>query len=531
MTDALTSLEHQLQVCQRELQAIYEIDRLRDTILSPEGFLNGCAAIIRSLLDPDLLQLITLDIEDCPAQHITMQRWHPDESAPLMIAISDALNRGESTTLTIEAGEVMINALKTGEERLGVLVAGRESALWTADDRIVIRALCSQIDSAIRTLRLLHQLECRKRELEIIYRLDRLIDSTPDFEVALGEALMLLSESINATWSFIMLYAPDERELDLRAVSDEKLSSSNSPVARTLRALARETIEAGKLIRREQIDQHIGAFIGVPLILQNQIIGVFGGANPPGGKGFGIDEVKMLRAIASQMDTALFEDRQQQHIRNTFARYVSPAVVDLMLRTSDKEFLDVHRQKLTMLFSDMRGFTSISEQLKPAVVAQMLNEHLAEMTRIIRDAGGTVDKFVGDEVVAFFGAPLYRDDHALLAVRTALTMQKRHQVIMQQWEQRGLPAVPIGVGIGSGEVIVGNIGSAQMSNYTAIGPEVNLAARLCGAARPDQILINQATYDAVKQQIEAEPVTPLELRHIALPVQAYSVVKEKHDNH
>ncbi len=519
--EALTAGD--LEVCRRELKAIYAIDQLRDTVRSPEAFLNGCAATIRSLLDPDLLQIITLDMDDCPAQHITMQRWETASAAELLQAISAALSAGQSSTLQVESGEIVINALKVNGERLGVLVVGRRAAAWSRTDRVVINALCSQIDSAIEALRVLHQLHNRNRELETIYRLDRLIDSTPDFNVALSEALILMAETINASWSFIMLYAPDERELELRAVSDHTLTEQSSEFLQTLRGLARETISAEKLVRRESIGEQIGAYIGVPLILQNQIIGVFGGINPPGQRGFGSDQVKMLRAITSQMDTALFEDRRQRHIRETFARYVSPAVVDLMLSTANQDFLQVHRQALTMLFSDMRGFTTISEQLEPDVVAAMLNEHLAVMTSIIRDAGGTVDKFVGDEVVAFFGAPLQRSDHALLAVRTALRMQQAQQEIMQAWQARGLPPVPIGIGVGTGEVIVGNIGSAQMMNYTAIGPDVNLAARLCGAAEPNQILINHATYTAVRDHVTAVPVEPLTLRHIALPVQAYSV--------
>lgn len=512
-----------LEMCQRELKAIYLIDALRDTVDSADAFLHGCAATIDSLLQPDLLQIITLDLEDCPAQHIVIERWRPAQGALLMALVSAALTEGQSDILSVDEGEIIVQALQIQQDRLGVVVLGRQSGPWSVPDHRLITAMCSQIDSAMASLRLLSQLQSRNKELETIYRLDRLIDSTPDFDSALAAALTLLSETIGAMWSFIMLYTPDELELELRAASHSDIAQPDSPVADALRTLARETISGGKLVRREQINQIVGAYIGVPIILKNQIIGVFGGANPPGQRGFGFHEVKMLNAIASQMDTALFEDRTQRHIRETFARYVSPTVVDLMLRTAGQDYLEVHRQALTMLFSDMRGFTSVSEQLSADVVASMLNEHLAAMTTIIRDAGGTVDKFVGDEVVAFFGAPLPRPDHALLAVRTAQAMQARHGELMQEWLDRGLPAVAIGIGIGTGEVIVGNIGSAQMMNYTAIGPDVNLAARLCSAAAANQILINAATYAAVKAEIHAVPVEPLVLRHIAQPVQAYSV--------
>ncbi len=517
------TIKHELSLCHRELRAIYDLDALRDTTDSSETFLNGCAAIIRGVLQPDLLQLITLDLEDCPAQNITIERWRPTNAAGLMLALTNALASGETTNLQEGDAEVIVRSLSVRGERLGVLVLGSADHHWSIDDRRLIDAMCSQIDSAMASLRLFQQVQSRNRELETIYRLDRLIDATPDFEQGLGAALGLLSETIGATWSFIMLYTAEEHELEFRAASHDDLADPSLQVSQVLRDLARQTVDQGKMVRREQIDQTIGSYIGVPLILKNQIIGVFGGANPPGMRGFSIHEVKMLNAIASQMDTALFEDRQQRHIRETFARYVSPDVVDLMLRTPGNDYMNVHRQQLSMLFSDMRGFTTVSEQLPADVVARMLNEHLSAMTTIIRNAGGTVDKFVGDEIVAFFGAPLPYEQHPLLAVQTGLLMQARHTELMNEWQNQGLPGVAIGIGIATGEVVVGNIGSAQMMNYTAIGPDMNLAARLCSAALANQILVSQATYDAVRDQVHAVPVEPLSLRHISQLVQAYSI--------
>ncbi|MBP8251441.1 MAG: GAF domain-containing protein, partial [Herpetosiphon sp.] len=352
MTNSLDLATHELALCQRELKAIYALDRLRDQHNTTEPFLQGCVQIIRTTLDADLIQMITLDLEDCPAQHITIERWRPQDGNKLMLMMSEALSEGKTNLIEDAAGSILVRALTVRGERLGVLILGRKGTTISADDQRLIDAMCSQIDSAMANLRTLHQLEARNRELNTIYKLDRLIDSTPDFDSALTQALMLMSETINATWSFIMLYTADERELELRAASHKDLSDENAPVASAIRELARDTINAGKLVRREQINNVIGSYLGVPLILKDQVIGVFGGANPPGMRGFSITEVKMLNAIASQMDTALFEDREQRHIKQTFARYVSPTVVDMMLRMPNQDFLNVHRQPLTVLFSD-----------------------------------------------------------------------------------------------------------------------------------------------------------------------------------
>jgi hypothetical protein len=196
----LSTNEH-LELCQRELAAIYALDTLRDSADTPEAFLPGCAQIIRSTLQPDLLQIVTLDLEDCPAQHITIERWRPASGARLLGLVSAALNEGQDGALSAEDGAVLVRALKVKAERLGVLVLGRKGGAWNPSEERLIGAMCSQIDSAMGGLRLLNQLQSRNKELETIYRLDRLMDATPDFDVALTEALRLLSETIGATWS------------------------------------------------------------------------------------------------------------------------------------------------------------------------------------------------------------------------------------------------------------------------------------------------------------------------------------------
>lgn len=524
MSPHSADLAHRLRLIEQRLRVIEAIDRLRDSNPTLETFLSSCVTIIDEEIRPDLCLLTALDDEGKISLRVAVERWRPEGENLVEGLIGQALARNERVEEAVGGGLVIVWPLSVNDERLGALVLGRASRRFRDDEMDLLGAVVAQIDSALKLLRTLHQLYRRQRELETIYYIDHLIDTTPDFDAALYEVLQVLSLCINAELSFIMLYTLEGNELELRAASHEELTEPNGALSREIRALARQTVEHGAMLRRDQVSDLIGSYIGVPLILRDQVIGVFGGANRRGGRIFGSDEASLLRAIASQMDTAVFEDREQQHIRQTFARYVSPAVVDLMLRTPNHDYLTVSRRVLTMLFSDMRGFTTISQQLPPDVVGAMLNEHLAAMTEIIRDAGGTVDKFVGDEVVAFWGAPLAREDHALVAVTTAIQMQRRQVEISAGWRARGLPEVAIGIGIGTGEVVVGNIGSPQMMNYTAIGADVNLAARLCSAAGPGQILMSESTYALVQGQVSARPVPPLALRHIDYPVQAFEVV-------
>jgi adenylate cyclase len=192
-----------------------------------------------------------------------------------------------------------------------------------------------------------------------------------------------------------------------------------------------------------------------------------------------------------------------------------------LLSTSDRDLLKGERAITTTLFSDIRGFTYVSEGLEPELLVRMLNEHLSTMTEIVLSHEGLVDKFVGDCVMALYNAPERQPDHALRAVKTALAMMAAHQQLMQHWAPH-LPA--IGIGIATGETIVGNFGSTQRNEYTAISRHVNLASRLCGIAEADQILISAATYDLVKEAIEARPLPSLKLKGIPEAVKAYQVL-------
>ena len=147
------------------------------------------------------------------------------------------------------------------------------------------------------------------------------------------------------------------------------------------------------------------------------------------------------------------------------------------------------------------------------------------MVEVILEHQGTLDKFVGDEVMALFGAPFPQEDHALRAVRVGLAMQAAHAQVMEEWKKRGVDAKPIGIGIATGELIVGEMGSAQRTDYTVVGRAANLAARICSAASSDQVLVSQETYNLIKDQVEAKPVEGVAMKGIGDNLTVYHVTK------
>jgi adenylate cyclase len=172
------------------------------------------------------------------------------------------------------------------------------------------------------------------------------------------------------------------------------------------------------------------------------------------------------------------EQRERLRYRAQFAKYVSPDVVADILETREGLALGGKRRKVTVLFSDIRGFTGISEKITPEQVVSFLSQYFAEVTQIVFKHGGTVDKFIGDGMMAIFGAPKAHDDDALRAVRTAIEMIELMKVKGPEWSKFLGKEPSIGVGINSGEAVVGSIGSELRSDYTAIGDTVNLASRL-----------------------------------------------------
>ena len=161
---------------------------------------------------------------------------------------------------------------------------------------------------------------------------------------------------------------------------------------------------------------------------------------------------------------------------STFERYVSPTVVEKM-QDSTEDFFKTERSVISVLFADLRGFTSMSSNLAPEEVKNTINEYLTAMINVIDQNEATVDKIVGDEVMALFGAPIFYEDHALRALKVAMEMQKAHQGLLHKWKSENRPAPPVGIGINTGEMVVGNIGSEKRMDYTVLGHHVNLCVR------------------------------------------------------
>lgn len=240
------------------------------------------------------------------------------------------------------------------------------------------------------------------------------------------------------------------------------------------------------------------SLICAPLKVKDRVIGVLNISNNnviP----YKSDDLKLISTLASHaasaMENAILHENKlkEDRIKTHLQRYIAPQIVKTIMDAKENISLSPTKKKVAILFSDIRNFSSICEKLIPEEIVAHLNEYFAQMVEIIFNYNGTVNKFVGDMIVALFGAPSYYDENEKHAIHTAISMQKCIKEIKNTWIRDNFHT---GIGISAGEVVVGNIGSPQHMDYTAIGDEVNVAERLQSIAKGGQILVNRSVYES-----------------------------------
>jgi adenylate cyclase len=224
----------------------------------------------------------------------------------------------------------------------------------------------------------------------------------------------------------------------------------------------------------------------------------------------------------------ILEERDKEFVRSAFSRYLAPSVVNMVLESPEKLTVGGERKELSVLFSDLRGFTSMSENMNPKQLSQFLNEYLSEMTDQVFLENGTLDKYIGDAVMAFWGAPLPIEKHASAAMNCAIRMIRRLHELQPKFQKTYGVEPKMGVGVHSGEVSVGNMGSSKIFEYTVIGDNVNLASRLEGVTKSygAEIVVSKTTYDrALQEGLTGVTVRPLDLIKVVGKKQAVEIIE------
>jgi adenylate cyclase len=376
----------------------------------------------------------------------------------------------------------------------------------------------------------------------------KIINFVFDLNVLLNLLMDLAIKILQARRGFIMLHDQDSNALKVKVARNMGGEADTTKAYGISQSIAWQSFKEGQLINTEDatkderfmaqesvISYAIGSVICVPLVSkEKEKMGIIYLDNPAAHKKFDRDDVEFMISFANQAAIAIenaqlyAKVQEEEVIRTRLLRFFSPNVVGRIMSDEKTVSLGGENRIATILFSDIRGFTSLTERLQALTSVEVLNDFLSSMSEEVFKQEGTLDKYIGDCVMAIFGAPVSHDDDALRAIKAALGMKQRVSQLKDHWRDKLDVSMremfEIGIGIHTGEVIAGNIGSIKRLEYTVVGTAVNLASRLENAAKPGQILISRSTYACTREFIEVKKLPPVQLKNISRPTEVYEVV-------
>ena len=400
--------------------------------------------------------------------------------------------------------ETLVGAMQRRAEGEAESVAGSVSAV-----------VARRFDLSDGQVRVLEQAaEALANEREQIARLGAL--------VAVGQETSVITEEDKLLQRALALTGPAFRRdtLQIGLVSDGRLQFP--PALRTgANGLPADNEARRRLLAqalREARPVEAGGALVLPLTVKGRAAGVL---EVQRAGAFADRDRYLLQSLASQLSVALENARLYHQLDGLFRQYMPSSVATALLADPREAALGGAVREISVMFGDLRGFTSISERWSPPELVALLNRYYGAATEVVLAEGGTIDKFMGDAMMALFNAPAHQGDHALRACRAALAMQRVTAPLAAS-----APDMPrFGIGVTTGEALVGNIGSEQLRNFTAIGDTVNLASRLQTRAGPGQVLISAGTYAQVRDHVRVQPLGAIQVKGREEAVEAFVLLE------
>lgn len=536
--ETIARLKEQLAHKNKALKLIMEIDNIRDQNKEPVAMLSAIVNLLADEFDTALCLLALVDQATGVTELKAVHRHHRTSSNIEQLIHRELVDSAvklktvtiwDPNTLQTEFDlpeDLQIAAVPIAvddNQPLGALLLARRKKTFKPSDIDLLSIAEEHIDSAVVQGHAYNELQHRYQELDLIYQIDKIRDQHLPLDDMLNAVLQIIRDAIPSEIGFAMLYNQTGKKLGMRAATREDLFHL-SPYTKKIEELAYKALEDAEIMRLNDLTVNgLRSMMCLPLILNDRIIGALGVVNRYNQRGFMPEDERLLSAIGSQMDTAIYESLEQRHLRDVLGRSVDPRIMEHIL-SSDKDVLKSERMHLSVLYADLRGSTSLAERTEPDVLIQFINDYLYAMTDVIFDHKATLDKFVGDEVMALFGAPFPMEDYALCAIRAGLDMQEAHLKVMQKWEKTGIMPAPVGVGIATGELIAGEVGSKERADYTVMGRAANLGARICSAAQGGQLLVCEETFRLVENRVKVRPIYGMQFKGVDKDMIVYEIL-------
>ncbi len=382
--------------------------------------------------------------------------------------------------------------------------------------------------------------ERQARKLSLLLDVAQKLSGELDLDRLLGRVVSTTFEVMNVDRVSVLLLSGDKGELIPR-VSKSRLGDTSAQ--HVPRSIARKAVEERVAILTDNavaddrfkggqsiLLQSVRSAMCIPLMASaEQVLGILYVDNLTATNSFNDEDLQFLIAFGGLAAIAIknskYADQIQREamVRSNFERYFAPNVAAEIAQQQGNVKLGGDKRPVTILFSDIRGFTSISETMSPDGIANLLSDYFTEMVDIIFAHGGTLDKFIGDAIMAIWGAPIPHADDPDRAVQAAIQMQRTMQSLNATWREAGRPTITVGIGLNHGEAFAGNIGSHLRLEYTVIGDAVNVASRLCSNAGGGEVLISDPLYQMLKVKPPVEPMEPLAVKNRAQAVPVWRV--------
>ena len=391
----------------------------------------------------------------------------------------------------------------------------------------------------------LSSLERSNKVLFVLYEISRQLHLIHDFHELLNKIMDLIFMVIDADFGFVILTGDKSKDeltpvvvksKESNAGAKSKLKASRTIISKVIHdkvaLLSSDAMDDSRLDQAKSVViQKIRSAMCVPLWKKDKIIGVIQLDSVRFDNPFNQDDLELLKAIGSQMSMIIEQAslneqiREEERMRSRLERYHSPQIIEMILRGGQETKDNIMEPKeltATILFTDINGFTHLTEHLPPRETNMILNQYFSRMTDIIFKYDGTLDKYIGDGLMAVFGAPMERKDDPIRAIQAAREMREELARMMEnEGEDRKFS---IRIGINTGRVVAGNIGSPKRLDYTIIGDPVNIASRLESMAEPHQILIGEETYRLVKGKFDINEVGPRKFKGKSAEISVYEVM-------
>lgn len=382
-------------------------------------------------------------------------------------------------------------------------------------------------------------MEWQARKLSLLLDISKELSKQQDVDRLLEKVVDITFQVMDVDRVSILMVEGESKELVPR-ISKNRLDDSGG--ARVPRSIARRAVDERLAILTDNaaaderfkgksiVMQSVRSAMCTPLMASGgKVLGVLYVDNMTALNSFDDEDLEFLIAFSGIAAVAIENGqltdriRREAVVRSNFERYFAPDLAEQIASQAEAVQLGGTKRPVVVFFSDIRGFTSISETMNPDQIASLLTEYFTEMVEVVFENGGTLDKFMGDAIMALWGAPIAHEDDADRAIRAAIKQQETLTKLNEKWAREGRQQVEIGIGINFGEVFAGNIGSDRRLEYTVIGDAVNTASRLCSKAGPGEILISEPFYSALENPPEVEALEPLQLKGKSQAVAVYRV--------